>query len=249
MNPNEIETVNSDNTNESDINKLPKLIRQILFMGFGSLLSVLLLIDITSGILGGLGVISFLSFLLIPALFAFPIIIKKSKLLIIPSVLFPLSFIIISITIFHPDESLGIIQFFCLASSLIAAFGIVAGFLIRLFRSRKSKMKIILITVGGLVLLTPVLFIGYMSAGAPFHSMLVNKIIREYVDRTYSEFDVVVSRTWYDWYDGKYVTNIYDRNDEDIFFEVWYSDRGITDRYKYGYSWEKKNRKNTDSIN
>ena len=250
MRQSDIDNVNSDNANESDINKKPKLIRQILFMSFGSLLSVLLLIDVTSGILGGLGVISFLSFLLIPTLFAFPILIKKSKLLIIPSVLFPLSFIIISIAFFHPDESLGIIQIFCLASGFIAAFGIVAGLLIRLFRSRKSKVKIILITVGGLVLLTPVLFIGYMSAGAPFHSMPVNKIVREYVEQTYPGFDVVIDRTWYDWYDGKYVTRIIDKDDKDIYFEVWYITKTsqwnpthIIDRYTYGDFWEKRLKK------
>ncbi|MCL1982714.1 MAG: hypothetical protein FWG53_06495 [Clostridiales bacterium] len=165
MNQNEIENVNSDNTNESDAIKKPKQLWQILFLIFGSLLSVFLFIDITSGILGGLGFISFFNFLLTPALFAFPIIIRKSKLLIIPSALFPLSFIIISIAIFHPNESLGIIQIFCLVSAFIAAFGIVAGFLIRLFRSRKSKAKIIFMAIGGLVLLTPMLFIAIFISG------------------------------------------------------------------------------------
>ncbi|MCL2077357.1 MAG: hypothetical protein FWH08_03010 [Oscillospiraceae bacterium] len=53
---------------------------------------------------------------------------------------------------------------------------------------------------------------GYVLAGFPLHSIPVSKIVREYVAETYSEFDIVISRTWYDWYDGKYVTRIYDRN-------------------------------------
>ena len=181
MNQNEDERVNSDNANESDIDKKPKPIRQILFLCMGSLLSVLLLIDITSGILGGLGVISFLSFLLIPALFAFPIIFKKSKMLIIPFTLFPLLFIIISFSIFHPSESLGIIQIFCLVTTIIAAFGLVSGCLIRLFRSRKYKIKIMLIAVGVLILLTPVSFILIYISGI----LLPNPPMP---DITYAEF-------------------------------------------------------------
>ena len=227
--------------------KAPTRLWQILFMSLGSLLSVLFLIDFTSSILGGLGAISFLSFLLTPTLFAFPIIIKKLKLLIIPAMLFPLSFAIISISVFYPRERSGMIWFFCIVSACIAAFGIAAGFLIRLFHSGRRNAKILPIAVGGLALLTPVLFIGYMSAGAPIHSMPANRIVREYVAQTYSEFDVIVDRTWYDWYDGKYITRIFDKDDRDIYFEVWYITKisqwnptHIIDRYPYGDSWQTK---------
>ena len=63
---------------------------RILFLSVGSLAAVLLMMDILSGITRGLGVISFLGLLLTPALFAVPIIIKKPKLLLVPSVLLPL---------------------------------------------------------------------------------------------------------------------------------------------------------------
>jgi hypothetical protein len=154
-------------------------------------------------------------------------------------------FIIISIAFFHPNERLGTIQIFCLVTAIMAVFGVVAGWLLRLFRSNKSKAKIILIAIGGLMLLAPFLFIGYMFTGAPLHSMPVNKIVREYVDETYAGFDIVVGRTWYNWYSGKYVTKIHDRNDADIYFEIWYITKTssynpthIIDRYRYGYFWE-----------
>jgi len=131
----------------------------------GSIIGILLLIDITSGIVGGLGVISFFSLLLIPAVFAFPIIIKTSKLLIMPSVIIPVVIIIIGIVFFHPSEILFIIILFCVVTAILGAFGIGAGFLIRSFHSRKGMLKVSLITVGCFILLTPVAFIVILVSG------------------------------------------------------------------------------------
>lgn len=182
---------------------------------------MLFFIETQSGIFNvnnyGFGIArTLLCFILVPTAFALPIIIKKLKLLFIPSVIMPLV-----IVVYYLGEYSYMVLFFCIALAFIGAFGAVAGFLIRSFRSGRSKAKIVKITVGILVLLTPVLFMSYVFAGFPLHSMPVNKIVREYVADTYSEFDITVSRTRYDWYDGKYVTTIHDRNDKDIYFEVW----------------------------
>jgi len=104
-------------------------------------------------------------------------------------------------------------------------------------------VKIVLITAGGVALLALVLFIGYVFAGFPL-SILVNKIVKDYVSETYSEFDVTADPARYDWYDGKYIAKVYDRSDKEIYFEVWYiKDRGIEDRYTYGEFWGRKFKK------
>ena len=138
-----------------------KIISEVL----GSIIGVLLLIDITSGIVGGLGIISFFSLLLIPIAFAFPIIIRASKLLIIPCVLIPVLTIIIGVSFFHPREMIFIVLLFCVVFAILGAFGIGAGFLIRSFHSRKGMLKATLITVGCFILLTPVAFIVILVSG------------------------------------------------------------------------------------
>jgi hypothetical protein len=94
------------------------------------------------------------------------------------------------------------------------------------------------------VLLIPFLLIVYIFTGFPLHSIPVNRTVNNYIAKNYPGFDIVAGRTWYDWYDGKYITKIHDRNDNEIYFEVWYTkDLGIIDRYTYGYCWEKRIRK------
>ena len=221
--------------------KAPIRLWHIIAEVLGSIAGALFFIDILSRVfytnIYGLRItMTLLCFILVPSIFAFPIIIKELKLFFIPTFILPLF-----ITAFYYGDYPESILFFCVALAGIGAFGVIAGILICLFRSGKSKAKTILITVGGLVLLTPVLFIGYMSAGAPLHSMFVNRIVREYVAETYSDFDVMVSRTRYNWYGDVYETKIHDRSDEDIYFEIWYITKTsqynpthIIDRYTYG---------------
>jgi len=138
-----------------------KIIAEVL----GSIVGILLLIDITSGLLGGLGIISFFSLLLIPGVFAFPIAIKTSKLLIVPSVVISVVIIIIAIVFFHPSEILFIIILFCVVTAILGVFGIGAGFLLRSFHSRKGILKVSLTTIGGFILLTPVASILILVSG------------------------------------------------------------------------------------
>jgi|GEM_PF-1645145 len=223
--------------------KIPMFFWQIVAEIFGSVVGVLFFIEILSGIFGiyndGLFIaMALMCFILVPAVFAFSIAIKKAMLLFIPVVIFPLF-----IVIFYFDSYPESILFFCTALAFISVFGAVAGILIRLFRFGKGKKKNVIVTIGVLVLLTPVLFIGYVFSGFRFYSIPVNIKVKNYVAKTYSEFDVTVGRTWYDWYDGTYVTKVFDKNDKDIYFEIWYYDREITDRYTYGEFWELKFKK------
>ena len=236
MNPNEIETVNSDNANESDINKKLKQIWHILFMSLGSLAGVLLLIDITSGIIGGFGVISFFSLLLIPALFAFPIIIKKSKLLIVPGVLLPVLIIIIGVSFFHPSDRFYIIQIIGVVSTVLAAFGVGAGLLIRRFRESRKPLKIIATVIGIVVLLVPFLFIFETFSGL-IRSPLVSLRVRSYVARHYADFNLRVGRTQFNFKDQYFSTEIHDRNNPDIYFNISVYNGEINDDFTRGKFW------------
>ena len=236
----------TETTEKNKVTKnAPIRLWQIIAEVIGSIAGVLFFFETLSGtVSGAIGIdnyalevtMTLLCFILVPAVFAFPIVIKKNVLLVIPAIIMPL-LVIIHYFEDYPES----ILLFCIALAVLGAFGAVAGVLIRLFRSWSKKTKIVFITVGSVVLLAPVLFVGYVLAGFPIHSIFVHQKVADYVAETYSEFDVVLDRTWYDWYDGKYVTEIRDRDDKNVFFEVWYDkDDGITDRYDYGEFWEKK---------
>ena len=217
----------------------PKYFWQITAEVLISTAGVVFFAESLSGILSGVFGINFYTFrlaiilsclILVPSAFAFPIVINRKKLLFIPACIMPL-FIVICYFHSYPESILT----FCIALAVIGSFGAVAGIMINSISSKKSKAKTIKISASGLILLTPVLIIWYVLAGSPLHSLPVNKTVKDYVSKNYSEYNVVVSRTWYDWYDGKYVTQIHEINNKDRYFEVWYSkNRGITDRFNYG---------------
>jgi hypothetical protein len=230
--------------------KIPLHRWQVIVEILGSIFGVLFFIDILSGIITGvlhhigtpmviLNVmritIILLCFILVPAVFAFPIIIRKAKLLLIPAIIIPLIIIIFYVATYSYA-----VPFFLIALAFIGGFGLIAGFLIRSFRSGKKICSII----GLVIFLTPVLLIGYVITGFPFHAIPVNRTVREYIAEHYSELDYIrVGRTWYDWYDGHYKTRIHDKDDREIYFEIWNTDRGITDRYIYGYCWQQRLKK------
>ena len=95
MNQIDIENINPDDIKKSGKNKTASPLWQIIFLGLGSIVSVLLCMDNGSGFMG-LGISAYWILLLIPALFAFPIAIKKTILLLIPVVLFPLTVVAVS---------------------------------------------------------------------------------------------------------------------------------------------------------
>lgn len=164
MNQNDVESINLDEIKLSDKNKKTKSFRKIILLSIGSLVATLLMIDIPSGIIGGLGIISFSSLLLIPLLFAFPIIIKTPKLLLIPSILLPLFIFIITIAFFSPSDCLSLIIVFCVVSIIAAIIGIATGGLIKLIGSKRIFVRIIATAIGTITLIAVMVSIAnYMS--------------------------------------------------------------------------------------
>jgi len=214
----------------------------IVFEILASLLGVVFFIDMLSGILFYIipiwyirSVMFLLSFVLIPAAVAFPIVIDRRKLLVIPAVIFPLV-----LTVIYVWESPFLVLFMCVLMAAIAVFGVVAGFVIRRINLMEGIRKNVIGAIGLLALLTPVLIMGYLFAGAPLHSLPVNRIVREYVAETHYQFDLVIGRTRYSIESGgnQYRTIIHYRNDREIYFEVWYTRRsGINDRFFHSSNW------------
>lgn len=190
----------------------------------GSILSVLPLIV-------GRVPLLLLSIIFVPLVFAFPIIIRKHKLLFIPITIMPI--LIVAVYRYHSPVIL-------VAFAILSVFGVVAGLLIRKFSLGGRTAKILSRTVGLLVLMAPALIVVYINFGAPLHSFPVNRKVRQYVAETYpdTEFDLVVGRTRRAWDGGTYRTRIFDRNNRNIYFEIWYTrERGISDRYTNGGFW------------
>ena len=125
---------------------------QVALLSVGSLVAVAIMIDITSGLYGGLGIISFSSLIIIPALFAVPIIIKELKLLFIPIILLPLFIAIIGFVLFHPSDRLGNIMLFCVVSAAFALVGVIVGTIIRSIRSKIIRIRIVATAIGIIVL-------------------------------------------------------------------------------------------------
>ena len=233
--------------NEKAPIRLWQVIAEVLGSAAGVCFFIETLLGVVSGIIGvdsyGLIVaMELLFYISVPSVFAFPIVIRKMKLLIIPSTLLSLVIVIYSFDSFPEILSpfIGVV--------ILSAFGVMAGELFNLFRSRRSKAKILYGITGSLSLLTPVLFMGYIYTGFLLHSISGSKLIpfvgetvREYVAETYADFNIVVGRTIFDWYDDKYITYVHDESDEDIYFEIWYitetsqyNPTNIIDRYDYG---------------
>ncbi|MDR1689142.1 MAG: hypothetical protein LBS21_11095 [Clostridiales bacterium] len=155
------------------------------------------------------------SFILVPAVFALPIIIKRLELLVSPFFV-----IVIMVMGMGLDNLFFSLSFIGLV--LICLLGAATGFLIRSFFSSSGKMKILFITAGILVFLLPVSHAAYTFFGFPLHCMSVNKKVIEYAAENYPGFDLTVGRTTYDWFFSCYETKIYDKKDEDIYFWIQY---------------------------
>ncbi len=157
MNQDDVKGINLDEIKLPDKNKKLILILQILFLGLGSIVAVLLCMDNGSGFLE-LGVSAYWFLLLVPVLFAFPIAIKKSILLLIPIILFPLTVIAVSAFMNYFDYVL----LYCWLLTIIAVPGIVVGFLIRLTGSKRIFVKII-----GFIALTVILVVVVTETSNP----------------------------------------------------------------------------------
>ena len=111
-----------------------------------------------------------------------------------------------------------------------------AGF-IQSSRSPKRKKKMITISVTIFIILLPfLLVIAFLSR--PLSSFFVNRTIHAYVAEHYADFDLTVGRTQWNFKDEGFGTNIYYRNNDEIFFRIFYTRQtGIVDRYVHGDFW------------
>ncbi|MCL2383812.1 MAG: DUF3139 domain-containing protein [Oscillospiraceae bacterium] len=215
-------------------NKKRTIFIQITLMCVGSLVATLLLFDVTSAIVGGLGIISLLSLILIPILFAFPMLIKRRKLIIIPSILFPVLITSIIFVFFHPYDRLFLIPTFFVIVIVAALPGIAAGFLINLLREKKKNK--IFITLMCICTIIPTLYIGYVVQlfflGNPVGSSFVYLRIRAYVSEQFPDDDLVVRFPQYCWKGNLFETTIVFRDDENVSFRIIYWGGGrISDFY------------------
>ena len=107
---------------------------QIIAFIFASFLGITLIIDMLS--IGFAGIFSLLGLVIIPAVFAFPVIIGKHKLLLIPIGIFLLVSTAFYITI-YPE----LILYLNVVLGLIGGFGAAAGGWVRWIRSAKGKKE------------------------------------------------------------------------------------------------------------
>jgi hypothetical protein len=207
---------------------------QIITLIFASVLGIALFIDFLSFVFTG--VFSLLGFIVIPLVFAFPIIIGKYKLLLIPTGIFLLACTAVYITE-YPD----LIPFLVVVLGLIGGLGAVAGGFVRWFRSAKGRKKLSYVIVGTLIALLPVLFVSSFLFGRPVVSLFINRKVQAHVVEHYYDFDLIVGRTWWDFKNDDYNTRVYYRNNNEFYFMIRYTNqRGIMDEYTRGDFWAKQ---------
>jgi|GEM_PF-2722055 len=217
----DIENIDSGDMRLSEKIKKQILTWQILLMSLVSVVAALLFMDLLDGGLN-LGQISLLSVILIPTLFALPIIVKKSKLLLIPCVILPL---VVTIVCFIAGL-LTYILFFLLLIALVAAPGISVGFLIKLIRAKmvgvKKRTETIAMVSGIIIPIISILLILTMFFVNPIGAFFANFKIQSYVVEHFPDYDLEVEFPRYDWKAGYFESNVASRENENINFRVIY---------------------------
>ncbi|MCL2357316.1 MAG: hypothetical protein FWC70_09210 [Defluviitaleaceae bacterium] len=176
----------------------------------------------------------FLPFILIPAAFAFPLIIDRPKLLFIPSGVALATIAVLALVL--QSFNLDILVFFFILAAIPAAFGMAAGWLIRFFRTRSTKVKILSIAVGGIILLVPFLFVAEIFTGI-FRMPMVALRVNAYVARHYADFDLAVGRPSYSFKNGDFSVQVRDSNNPDVSFLIRYHNGEINDGFTQGNFW------------
>jgi hypothetical protein len=108
----------------------------------------------------------------------------------------------------------------------------------RLILSAKEKVKIIIAAVGIFIFLSPVLLLSSAMLGRPVESFFVQRRMQAYVTRLYPELDLRIGRTQWGLFNRNFITRIYYRNNDEIFFDIHFSNQdGISDNYSGGGFW------------
>jgi len=171
-------------------------------------------------------------FLLIPIAFAYPIIVSKPKLLYIPV---GLGFAVLLFLLFNDTD---LIFLFLFLFTLVGAFGIGAGFLIRYFRISKKRVKFLAITVGIITLFVPIVFIIELFTGL-IRTPFVQLYFRSYIARNYADFDLVIGRPSLHFQLQTFISQIHDRNNPSLRFTLSLDTYGLRDSFTSGYFWSR----------
>jgi len=155
----------------------------------------------------------FFPFILIPAAFAYPLIVGRPKLLFIPLGVTGAAFLAL---LFITAD---VVPFLLILTAILSAFGIVAGLLIKYFNKSSKHAKILAIIVGLVILLTPFLFFVEMFTGI-FRYPIVRWQIHTYVATNYADFDLRIGRIDFDFKSNRFSARIYYRNNSDIWFNI-----------------------------
>ena len=152
--------MNEQNTETSVTCKVPENTKikrwQTIAVVIASFLGIVLIIDLLS--MGLASFFSLLGFIIIPAVFAFPVIIGKYRLLPIPIGIF----LLVS-TFFYVNIYPELIGFLNVVLALFGGFGAVAGGLVRWVRSAKGTKKIVILAVSVFIGMLPLLlFINFL---------------------------------------------------------------------------------------
>ena len=224
--------------------------RQKICLVVISILAALLMMEILSGLFGKLWMLGIFAFVLVPAVFAYPIILRRPMWLLIPVGLIPTTFIVIPSLIHlifeHGGEwSFGDIAAYAFIMSIIcfllALFGMGVGGFVRIYRKKKSWSRLAIMIIGASIFGFIPVGISYAFMGAPIHSAFVNRTVRAYVAEVYSDFDLIVGRTRLTISLGgaMYQTRIHCANNRQFYFLIWYTrSGGLRDRCTMSRFWE-----------
>jgi len=171
--------------------------------------------------------------ILVPVAFAYPIIVSRPKLLFIPTGMASIGFMIMLFLWFH-DIVWILLMLFLFA--VVSAFGVGAGLLIRRFRISRKRVKVLATTVGIIILLVPFVFVVEMFTGW-FRTPFVQLYFRSYVARNYADFDLVVTRPSLHLEMQTFTSQVHDRNNPDLRFNVSLGRGGLRDSFTAGGFW------------
>ena len=132
---------------------------QIIIIALASFLGAFLIVDILS--ISIAGIFSLFGFIVVPAVFAYPIVIGKPKLLLLPIGIISLSFTAFYIRI-YPE----LIPYLLIFMGIFGGLGMAVGRLIRWFRSadRKKQISFLSIIVISVLSVTTVFFSGMIAS-------------------------------------------------------------------------------------
>jgi len=162
-----------------------------------------------------------LPLLLVPVAFAFPIIVRQAKLLFIP-----IGFIMLGAIVLIAVGEGSLILGMSVLVTIIGAFGVGTGFVVRFFQTRSKKLIALSYVVGCIILIVPFMFVVDILSGVvrrPFIRMRV----RSHISRNYPDIDLRMGRTNFAMGSPLVRTQVHYGEHTDIYFNITVQGREI----------------------